>query len=61
MAIPRLKKKQLALYLEEEQYEALKKLSKKTRVSQQEYLREGLETVLKKYKKYVKSYKGMKK
>jgi Ribbon-helix-helix domain len=45
----RLKKVQLALYLDEEQLEALKVLSAHTRVAQQEYLREGLMYVLKRY------------
>ena len=45
----RLKKIQLALYLDADQVEALRTLSAKTRVPQQEYLREGLDIVLKKY------------
>jgi hypothetical protein len=45
----RLKKIQLALYLEADQVEALRTLSLKTRVPQQEYLREGLDYVLTKY------------
>jgi hypothetical protein len=47
----RLKKSQLALYLEPEQYEALKRLHEVTRVPMQVYLREGLDMVLDKYKK----------
>ena len=47
----RLKKLQLALYLDADQVEALKFLSLKTRVPQQVYLREGLDHVLQKYKK----------
>jgi len=45
----RLKKIQLALYLDAEQVDALKALSLKTRVPQQAYLREGLDHVLQKY------------
>jgi len=47
----RLKKTQIAMYLEPEQFEALKKLHDKTRVPMQVYLREGLDMVLQKYKK----------
>ncbi len=47
----RLKKAQLALYLEPQQYESLKSLHEKTRVPMQVYLREGLDIVLDKYKK----------
>ena len=46
----RLKKIQVALYLDADQVDALKILSLKTRVPQQVYLREGLDYVLKKYK-----------
>lgn len=42
----RLIKKQMAIYLDPEQAEALAKLSAKTRVPQQVYLREGLDIVL---------------
>ena len=45
----RLKKIQLALYLEAGQVDALKALSARTRVPQQAYLREGLDYVLAKY------------
>jgi len=45
----RLKKIQLALYLDPDQVEALRVLSLKTRVPQQAYLREGLDYVLMKY------------
>ena len=45
----RLRKVQLALYLDLEQMDALKALSAKTRVPQQAYLREGLDYVLEKY------------
>lgn len=45
----RLKKVQLALYLDSDQVDALKVLSLKTRVPQQVYLREGLDYVLAKY------------
>ena len=38
----RLKKMQIAMYLDAEQLEELKALSGKTRVPMQEYLREGL-------------------
>ena len=51
----RLKKIQLACYLEPEQAAALKALSAKTRVPQQAYLREGIEHVLSKYKKELRS------
>ncbi len=44
-----LKKKQVPLYLEPEQYVQLKKLCEKTRVPMQVYLREGVDMVLKKY------------
>ena len=47
----RLKKTQIAMYLEPEQYDALKSLHEKTRVPMQVYLREGLDHVLDKYKK----------
>jgi hypothetical protein len=46
----RLKKIQLALYLDADQVDALKALSARTRVPQQVYLREGLEHVLEKYR-----------
>jgi hypothetical protein len=45
----RLRKLQLAVYLDAEQVDALKVLSLKTRVPQQVYLREGLDYVLTKY------------
>lgn len=45
----RLKKAQLALYLDPAQADALKVLSLKTRVPQQVYLREGLDLVLRKH------------
>jgi len=45
----RLKKMQVALYLDSDQLDALKVLSGKTRVPQQVYLREGLDYVLEKY------------
>ena len=47
----RLKKTQIAMYLEPTQYDALKSLHDKTRVPMQVYLREGLDLVLDKYKK----------
>ncbi len=50
----RLKKVFLSLYLEPEQAEALKKLSDKTRIAQQVYLREAVDMLLKKYKVGVK-------
>jgi hypothetical protein len=49
----RLKKIQLALYLDPEQHGRLKALSKETRVAAQIYLREGLDYVLDKYMKKV--------
>ena len=51
----RLKKTQIAAYLEPEQADALKALSGKTRVPMQAYLREGLDMVLEKYKKELRS------
>jgi len=45
----RLKKVQLAVYLESDQADALKALSLKTRVPQQVYLREGLAHILAKH------------
>lgn len=42
--------KKLLAYLEPKQKEALEKLSKKTRVSMNAYIREGVDMVLKKYK-----------
>jgi ribbon-helix-helix protein len=45
----RLKKTQIAAYLEPEQMAALKELTARTRVPMQAYLREGLDYVLKKY------------
>jgi hypothetical protein len=45
----RLRKVQLALYLDIEQVDALNVLSLKTRVPKQVYLREGLDYVLEKY------------
>jgi Ribbon-helix-helix domain len=51
----RLKKIQLACYVEPDQAAALKALSVKTRVPQQVYLREGIEHVLAKYKKELRS------
>jgi hypothetical protein len=50
----RLRKTQVALYLDEDQMVALKALSAKTRVPQQVYLREGLDLILKMYSKKVK-------
>lgn len=47
----RLKKKAMTIYLDLEQAEALKKLSDRTRVPQQAYLREGVDRVLAKYAK----------
>ena len=45
----RLKKMQIALYLDSKQFDALRALSGKTRVPMQEYLREGLDYILDKY------------
>lgn len=42
-------KKPITAALEFDQYERLKKLSERTRVPMQEYLREAVEMVLKKY------------
>jgi hypothetical protein len=47
----RLKKTQIAMYLEPEQAEALKELHRRTRVPMQVYLREGLDYVLRRYAK----------
>ena len=47
----RLKKVAATIYLEPEQAEALRKLSERTRVPQQAYMREGVEIVLAKYAK----------
>ena len=52
----RLIKKQVALYLEPKQAEALKDLSTRTRIPQQTYLREAVDHLLKIYE-----YKGGKK
>lgn len=50
MAKPkRLKKISASVYLEPEQDRKLRQLSKRTRVTQQAYLREGLNYVLEKY------------
>ncbi len=47
----RLKKVAATIYLEPEQVEALRKLSERTRVPQQAYMRERLDLVLAKYSK----------
>jgi hypothetical protein len=47
----RLRKTQIAAYLEPEQFERLQRLHEKTRVPMQVYLREGLDMVLERYKK----------
>jgi predicted DNA-binding protein len=47
----RLRKTQMALYLEPEQASALAALSERTRVPKQVYLREGLDLILAKYSK----------
>jgi|HubBroStandDraft_4_1064222.scaffolds.fasta_scaffold737889_2 hypothetical protein len=44
------KKIQIPLYLEREAYADLKKLSKKSRVPQQSYLREAVDILLAKYR-----------
>lgn len=50
MAKPkRLKKISASIYLEQDQDRKLRLLSKLTRVSQQAYLREGVEYILAKY------------
>jgi predicted DNA-binding protein len=46
----RLKKKLVSVYLEKEQQAALQELAKRTRRTQQTYLREGVEYILAKYK-----------
>jgi hypothetical protein len=51
----RLKKVLVPVYLEPEQAVALRALSAKTRVPQQVYLREGVEYMLSKYKKELRS------
>ena len=45
------KKKAVPAYLEPEQAAALKRLSEKTRVPQQAYLREAVDMLLDRYKK----------
>lgn len=47
----RLKKKAMTIYLDRPQAEALQRLSERTRVPQQVYLREGLDLVLARYKR----------
>lgn len=47
----RLKKKAMTIYLDRPQAEALQRLSERTRVAQQVYLREGLGLVLARYKR----------
>ena len=47
-------KKLASIYLDIEQLERLDKLSAKTRVVKSEYIREGLDLVLKKYDKQLK-------
>ena len=44
----------VTLYLDADQKKMLKTLSKKTRVVWSEYVREGVDMVLKKYKKHLK-------
>ena len=46
----RLKKSQVSVYVEPEQAATLRELSRRTRVPQQVYLREGLDLVLQRYK-----------
>jgi hypothetical protein len=46
----RLKKSQVSVYVDPEQAAALRELSRRTRVPQQVYLREGLDLVLQRYK-----------
>jgi hypothetical protein len=50
----RLRKQFWSLYLDDGPAEALRKYSKETRIPAQEFLREGLDLVLKKYKVPVK-------
>ncbi len=49
------KKESMVVYLRPEQKEALKRLSDKTRVPMQEYLREAVDMVLKKHKQEMKN------
>ena len=42
------------VYLDSDKVKKIKKLSEKTRVPQAEYIREGLDLLLKKYQKKVK-------
>ena len=45
---------QTVAYLKPKQKDDLARLSKATRVTQAEYLREGVDIVLKRYKKHIK-------
>ena len=51
----RLKKRQIPCYLESEQLDDLRRLSKTTRVPLQVFLREGVDLVLKNYKKELRA------
>ena len=46
----RLKKSQVSVYVEPEQAAALRELSRRTRVPQQVYMREGVDMVLHRYR-----------
>jgi hypothetical protein len=46
----RLRKSQVSVYVEPEQAAALRELSKRTRIPQQVFLREGVDLVLQRYK-----------
>ena len=56
----RLKKTQIAAYLEPEQAKALKALSARTRVPMQVYLRDGLDLILKQEQQSVIKKKAVK-
>ena len=50
-------KKRVNMMLEEEQFERLKILSRVTRIRMSEFIREGLDWILAKYKKELKKSK----
>ncbi|MET0048218.1 MAG: ribbon-helix-helix domain-containing protein [Sedimenticola sp.] len=54
MTSKKQKRKMISAYLDPEQLEALKRLNKNTRVPVAEYIREGVDMVLEKYKKELK-------
>jgi hypothetical protein len=53
-------KVKVAFFLEERQVEGLKTLSSVTRVKMSDYIREGIDIVLEKYKKDIKKAKKSK-